>query len=89
MTPWWKKPWVWLVGFAFSVILFLFILGCQGRVTIRKPEGLDIPPRPPTPDVPVPDRVELNTTPADEYEEEKTKPEDVKDTMASVNSRFK
>jgi hypothetical protein len=91
-TPWWKKPWVWIVaaiGVVGSILAFIFTLGRRKRVTVPKPQDLVAPPKPELEDVKVPEREKLNTTPKDDYDEDKTDGEDIKDAISSVNSRFK
>lgn len=80
----WLKKWWWVLVAAAALVAggVLWVL-TAGRV--RMPDTW-IPPRPKTPDVKTPDVVELNLTPADDYEDKKV--DKVDDVADSINERY-
>ncbi len=85
MSPWYKRAWVWIVGalaLIAGIVIWLLTLG-RVRLGDRK-----TPVAPKLPDVSVPKPVDLNTTPADDYEAEKVEP--AKGGLVdSINERYK
>jgi hypothetical protein len=85
-VTWLREKWAWIVaGLGLVVGAVLFIL-TFGRVRPKPPK---IPDRPETPDVPLPPRADVDTTPADDYNEVKTEPEatTADDLVDAINRR--
>ena len=90
-TPWWKRPWTWVVAIVTVVgglLAILFTLGRKGNIRVTKPKGLEIPDRPDTPDVVVPDRKDVDTKPKADYDEKKVEPaSNIDEAIARANDR--
>lgn len=90
-TPWWKKPWTWVVAVVTivgGVLAFLFTMGRKGSVRVTKPNDLELPPRPELDDVVVPDKKDVNTRPKDDYDEKKREAAgSIEEAIARANAR--
>lgn len=80
---WFKKYWGYLVAAVAAVIGVIIAILSLGRV---RPKPPPIPKRPELKPVEIPDARPLDTTPADDYVEEKV--EKVDDVAASINARY-
>ena len=80
MRSWLKKYWALAAGGIALIFGLVAAVLTLGQVRPRAPK------RPKTPDVKIPDTPPLNTTPADDYETEKTT--EVDDVEKSINERY-
>jgi hypothetical protein len=90
-TPWYKRPWTWVVAVVTvvgGVLAFLFTLGRRGSVRVTKPKDLELPPRPELDDVVVPDKKDVDTKPKADYDEKKVEPAStIDEAIARANAR--
>lgn len=84
MIAWLKKWWAWLLGGLAAVGGLVIAILTLGRV---RPKPKPLPKRPETPDVDIPVAPPIDTTPADDYEAEKTTKVD--DVAESINDRYR
>jgi hypothetical protein len=81
VIAWLKKWWAWLVGGLVAVGGLVVAI-----LTFWRPRKPELPPRPDTPDVELPKPTVVDTTPADDYVEEKVEPK-TDDLVDRINRR--
>ena len=85
MRDWLKKSWGWLVAAAAAIVGAIIFVLSFGRVKPRP--RIEVPK---LPEVKIPTPPPVNTTPADDYQRDKTPPKTNGDDVADdINRRYR